>query len=504
MPALRSRLPIWLPLTLLAAVPLALVWATLAYHTAHLEGQGIDLIHHAVLVHEVARAEGPDAGVLVDLAHYPMTAHRLAALVLPLCGDPVLAMRATAWMAILWTFALQLALLRRFLSWPAALLALGGVQLLCVNLKVGTLNYILWEGQYNYSRLVAATCFWGTLYFLTLTPTWYSGGVALSLAALAFLCHLAAGVPAFLMLIAYGACLATERHNWRELALPVLAVATLGLLLVTSGAWEYMASNAAEDGWLPVRVPWVLALWGVVAAFVVLRWVARLQTPSAARTVTFERVLGAGLLAAGALQALLALRCGLGQAAPYAVKSLFFLTVPLALFLLAFWVSRLRPLALPPRAGVAAGVGLLLLQGVVIAGGDLGLRPAITSAKDTAGRRTRTIPAPAALPVCVERILAHMEQPDGVLYHDPLQPHGSYYLNLVALRHDRATALAALAEARHRDLRGMLALPGVREVLVPRSTAGALAGGPRLTGSRFWHYHAEPRGRATAEAEEPR
>lgn len=492
----------WLPAALLLAIPLGVGWACWVYPTSHLEGQGIDIVHHAIMVHEQAREGGPRQAVLGPMWIYPMTSHWLAAGAVPWCGDPVLALRGAAWVALLWVYTFQLALFRRFSSWPVAVLLLVLMQLVSVYFKVGTINYVMWEGQYNYSRLMGAVGFWGCLYLLTLPMRgfWSSTACtigALALACFSFQCHLATGVPSLVAIAAYGTLAAMESRRWVYLLLPGFAAITTLLLLRFSGAWQMMSGNANDDGWLPVRLPVVLGVFATGIALVVLgRWIRRSvdRREETEEWLQVERVLGGALLAVTSLQLLLTYRFLQGTAAAYAVKTVLFLSVPLALLLLLLWIQRIVPRE--TQISRAGGIGLLALILVVVHVGsirryDLGLLYDVGIASaNSSERRGRVLPPLDTLPQSILARAHALDFPPNGLYLDPVQPMGSYYLNMVAFRCNHYLCTTAKNRIEKEGTRCVFGHPGVTVVLLPRSADPGQLWGDGIVGSAgsdFWH-----------------
>ena len=378
-------------------------------------------------------------------------------------------------------------------------------QFLCIHMKVSGFNHFMHEGQYNYSRAVGTAAWWVMLVLLAGTPSQRWGRIAvwtaaLGLACFALACHIAPGGVALGTLAIYGCHGFLRDRQARYLGL--LAGTLLAGLLMFFGTdvWEYMSSNAGSDGWLPVGNLTVLLLWVPTLSVSCWRLVRALPgttarsagfsppsagtarraearttnlAPAAMEALRIEPIVAAGLLSAGLFQAYLGFKMlVLGTCAPYAVKSLFFFTFPLASFLwilwgysylerfhkpAAFWAARLVPLA---------AVLLMAILGYRLVRMDPGMRWSIPQRADS-HRFQR--PAPEQLPHQVSEALRQLAGSYPAFYYfDPLQPTGAYYATLIGLGMEKELAQACFVKSKANPLEELPTIPGLDGILLPR------------------------------------
>jgi hypothetical protein len=468
----------------------AWIWTQLGYYDSNLERQGVDIVHHAVIVHQVYAPGGLDRQIFNKLADYPNTSHRLAALTLGwFGGDAIVALRFAALTTICWLLALQFTLVCRFLPWlPAGLVVLLW-QWLCCWGKVSNPNHF-WEGMYNYSRAVGGLGLWGGLVLLTAEPAvaWQRRILellAVGAAMFALACHLVPGAVALGGLGIYAlAGWLRERRPERLVLLVLTVLATVGMYYGTS-VWKVMVDSAGLNGWLPVGPLPLLLTWiplaGLAAWFLTRPIVGRAQ--SSETTWLPTEPLMTALLAAGGLQAVAFARMLLWEnCAPYAVKSLFFYTFPLGsllaiLWLLpycrrlpsiwqGYWQTAERRKLLHVLAG-----GFLLASFALLYHQDRGLRSFVRLNEDSAAAR-RYYPPHDQLPPAVSRALADVATGhQGWYYLDPNQPFGAFYATLLGLHLEFNTAIECRDRLLAHDYAALGSLVPVRGILVPAPTA---------------------------------
>ncbi len=467
------------PLLILLALvsfPIALVWTWWGYKHAHVERQGIDIVNHAILVHQNAVSDGDNERILAFHLNYPQTSHRLAAWFLPLFeGDVFLAMRFVALLSLLGLFFCQLTLLCRFLPAVISVMVLLAWQWVCLECKVSNLNHFMWDGQYNYSRSVGGVGLWLALVLVTTTTKagWQRCAVfTLAIAAVlfSFACHLAPGAIAVAFLAVFGSILWLRNRQWEYLFLMAGTVTGSLVLFFATQVWLYMAANATMDGWMPVKHWWLLLLW-IPTFLVVAGWLGRIvlkgifislhktqqkveaAEPTSPGLVTLG--VSCALLAAGGFQFYLMGEWWAGSCAPYAVKSLFFYTFPLATFLwiVGFtWVWKTRQAVTPDwlnnkfmrwlAVGFACVLCFLFVQRWLRR--DPGLLWAIelTPQQRVFHPQGYFQPDPAWMPMALTDTLAAYRDDEGRwCYFDPLQPSGSHYASVIGLQTQRIPAV---------------------------------------------------------------
>jgi hypothetical protein len=489
------------------------VWTQLGYRHSNLERQGVDIVHHAVIVHQVNAPGGLDRQTFNKLADYPNTSHRLAALTLPwFGGDALVALRFAALTTICWLLALQFTMVCRFLPWVQAAIVVLLWQWLCCWGKVSN-PYHFWEGMYNYSRAVGGLGLWGGLLLLTVQPAsawqrWLLELLAVGAAAFALACHLVPGAVALggLGLYALAGWL-RQRRPERLVLLMVTMLTAAGMYLGTS-VWKVMVDSAGLNGWLPVGPLALLLTWiplaGLAAWFLIRPIVGRTVQPL---TWLSTEPLMTALLAAGALQTVTFLRMLWGSCAPYAVKSLFYYTFPLASLLgilwLVPWCRRLpaswqqywyaaeRRKLLHVLAGglLLASIGLVYHQ-------DRGLRTFIRLNEDSAATR-RYYPPHDQLPPAMIKALAEVASEHQAWYYlDPDQPFGAFYATLLGLHLEFNTAIECRDRLLAHDYEALNSLAGVHGLLIPEG-AGSL---PLPNGHSIGHFWAYPLDSSSAQA----
>ena len=492
-------------------------WTRFAYAGSHFEDQGIDIVNHAILVHQVSVPGGRTAHALGGHVNYPVASHRLAAAALPLFdGNPLLALRFAAAAAMVVLTAAPFVLLCRVLPVGPALIALAVWEFACLALKVSGFNHFMPAAVYNYSRAVGTAAWWAGLVFLAAAPAagwrrYACWAAAVGLACFAMACHVAPGGVAFATLGLY-ACYGFARDRRADFAALAAAAGLAGAGMVFgTDVWVYMKTNAAADGWLPVG-PWpVLFLWVPVLVVACVRpgtgLLARppARPPANAPRPMLEPILTAGLIGAGLFQAYLGYKLVRGECAPYGFKSLFFFTFPLAAFLATVWVARgfqpggrlagFRWPAASRRLVVPAALALTAGLAACVARLDRGLNWQVrVAAYDHNSDRAR--PDPATLPhQAAEALRPVAASAQGYYYVDPKQPFGAYYATVVGLGMDRDVAEACW-EARGRDTIARLReFPTVAGVLVPRGVDPAAATAVPLRveeAGPFWKCRFEP------------
>jgi hypothetical protein len=452
---------------LAAATVFAIAWTALMLRHNNVDHQGIDLINHVRMIHQLAVPHGVTEEALGWLREYPHGSHWLGRLFLPLFGnDAIHAIRAASLLVLMVLLISKWSLLQGRMGPYAALLVLLGWQFLCVRARVADVNHFLWEGQYNYARAVGTAALFLLLVTLALPAPrpwqrWARDLAGLALAGYALMCHASPGVIAF---VVFGvACLVRFRQGERWPAATQLALAIgLGLFLVFGAGALAMARYAAADGWMPVYGRPFLALWlpTWLAALVALgRQLWRGERGPWSEGVGFALL--CGMTASGLLQAWLNVQEWRGACAPYAVKSTLFITFNLTWLTWAF-------VAAPPLARWWAQRGLALptwgaryampTLAIVLAGLALSIflhkdshRPWYGSDRD---------------PITVlRRLRPHHTELAGYYYHDPRQPAGSYLASSLALE----ASLASLSwQTIHDDgLPALIASGRVRGILLP-------------------------------------
>lgn len=224
---------------------------------------------------------------------------------------------------------------------------------------------------------------------------------------------------------------------------------------------------------LPLLLAWVpvalVAAWRQVSA--------PLMHPDASATRETESALSAFLLAACTLQTYAAIRLAQGSIAPYAVKSLFYYTFPLALLLLTFWVDRGMQhmgvnFARTKNVHRRWCVVLAAVLAIWVVGRPLARDPGL-SRKTVAADESQIQRGPRTVPY------AHFQAPDeadallrarqgirtGVVYLDPQCPFGAYFVSLSAL--GQGIHPDDLIHGRRPDPEKLFSRPDIDEVLLP-------------------------------------
>lgn len=465
----------FLLLAMLAGAMLAVPWTWFAYRRSHVEWQGVDVMHHALIIKQLSVPEGRNEHALGELAHYPVGSHWLAVVAMPLFGDdPFLAMRyvaaVTMWILLLAPYVL----LCRAMGPLSALLCLLLWQFACLALKVAGFNHFMWEGQYNYSRGVGTAAYWMMLVLLTgnhRTQTAQLGSwiAAIVCACFAINCHIAPGAVGLATLVFFSGMVFLRERRPHSLMLGVLTCLGFGISLLISREWLTMPTLANRDGWLPVGPQWILMLWAPTLVVVLVRWGAFGYPLN-----VMEQSLTAGLLAAGALQGYLIFKMlVLGTCAPYAVKSVYALTFGLASLLWCCWSVRWArqwnvSASLAARwkvAGPVLAFMLIAALGYRFTKMDLGLRWRIPDA--LAGR---VLPPAETLPHQTTRTISGLGEHKGdYLYVDPLQPVGSLYVSMTALDVAWSTIERCEKKMKKNGIDGVLSAGLMKGLIVPRS-----------------------------------
>jgi len=471
------------PWLLLAFVPLlAACWTATALRHDNLERQGIDIVHHARMIHELQSAEH-DAEAIARSHHaaYPRGSHRFAALFLPVFkGNAIQAMRCAALVALLVMLVAQYTLLRQFLAPAHALLTLVAWQTVCAQAQVADVNHFLWHGQYNYSRAVGAAALYLILVLLVVPAfsskgRWLNDVAAVLLAVFALACHTGPGAIAFGTLgVYYLFALRAGQLARGIVGLVLTTLAGVGMVL-GAGVCRYMTSYAGSDGWLPVSLWPLLMLWlpTWIAVMVMLwgRWSA--AKSSAGLEPDFSLVLCCGLLVAGAFQAYLTYGVYVRESiAPYAMKSVLFYTFAFASLLWIYWIGKgVRVMAesnpwialrRPPAWAVTGLAVVAAAAGLVVMLKKDASRPDYGSERELA-RVARVV-------------TAHRGDLVDCLYFDPDQPFGSYFINSACLLHSKALLSSKLRRTGS-DLNLLLAERGIAALLLPANeTPEALFG----------------------------
>jgi hypothetical protein len=488
---------------------LAWPWARFGYTHSHLERQGRDVVHHLIIAHQLTVPDGRTEQALGGHVNYPIASHRLTVWAAPLFGGHLLmAMRYVSAATMLALFLLPAAFFcRAFRPLPALLLLLAW-HLACYLLKVDGLNHFLWEGQYNYSRAVGTVAFWVALIVLSFPAATARArlahqGLVIACACFALACHIAPGAVTFGALLAWQAARWALDRRWEYLLGALAALAAAAAMYFGTDVWAYMSRNAGSDGslpvvWLPCVLVWVPALLVGVGLF--------LRRPGPGEGADLETPLLAGLLASGALQGYLTFQMlSAGSCAPYAVKSIFFFTFPLASLLLALWGGQLsRRLAWPPVAKVPAWATAALAVALLTLLVAHALRKDYSLRRDIRARTNhpRARPRKEALPhEASQRLKALRSTCPGCYYHDPRQPSGSFYATVVGLGLRRAVAdecvnllLREGWELSPAVLEEM-AQAGVSAVLLPDDLSPAAEApglGPAVKVGRFWKCPLSP------------
>jgi hypothetical protein len=487
---------------LLLAPLLALPLAWLGYSRSHLERQGLDIVNHLVIAHQLTVQDGQTERVLSEHTRYPASSHRLIVWSSPLFGgDLLLAMRYMAAVTMLALLFLPYVLLCRLVRPLPALVLLLAWHLVCYYLKVDGVNHFVWEGQYNYSRAVGTVAFWLALIALSTRSNSPVGrlalqGLAIACGCFALACHIAPGAVTFGTVMAWqGACWLRERRREHLLGAGCTLLAAGGMLFATD-VWVYMAQNASSDGWLPVGSHYLLLVWVPTLLAGLVLYVVRLRSPLESEGAPIEAVLMAGLLASGGLQAYLTYRMlTSGACAPYAVKSIYFFTFPLAALLLIRWAGQWTSQCLervPPWIPGSLAIGLSVWLGGNIVRADMGLRHQVDYSKN----HTRKRPTKDQLPDGVARQLKGSRgEFVGYYYYDPIQVFGSYYATVVSLDVERIAAIQVLdvlsrnANRMTPEVEAELARSGFKGVLLPEDAdpARIVPGlGPVVKSGKFW------------------
>jgi len=434
----------------------SIAWTALALDRNNVDRQGIDIIHHALILHQLTVPGGISEHYLGHFSRYPMGSHELARLFLPCFGnDTIQALRCAALFSLLTLLAVKWVILRQMMRPAAALLVLITMQALFIPLRVADVNHFLWVGQYNFSRAVGAGALLLLVYGLAVPPfrgrlAWGNDVLWIGLAGYALGCHATPGVIAFGLLgWYYLQDLREQPLRGGLIRLAALGAAAVALFFGTNAF--AMMKYVGEDGWMPVRAPWWLfAAW--FPTWLVMSCIAlsNLWRPRPGHwSDGIGRAVLCGMVSCGVLQAYLTFSCVLGRAAPYTVKSTLFVTMAMSVLvwvhatmllihrwqppMLQWWDSRRFSQVVRLTAGVAAVVGLVVLL-----------------KRDV----TRPYYGPDRDPVHVARALGNLrEEVEGYMYYDPNQPHGSVFVNTVALN----PRVANFTKDAHRaQLRGIL------------------------------------------------
>jgi hypothetical protein len=517
-------------LLFVAGALFAWAWTRFGYTRGNLERQGIDIVHHALMVHAVSQRGGVTPQSLGIYYEYPLTSHRLAAPALPLFGnDPILAMRFAAMSTIVWLLALQFTLLCRVLPWVRAALVLFLWQWLCWAGLVANSSYFEFA-LFNYSRAVGGLGLWASLVFLTspVASAWTRilfHILATVAAALALACHIVPGAVAFAGIFGFAVVGLVRERSVDRLVLLVMALVVGAVMYWGTSVWAMMVHVSGSDGWLPVGPPALLLLWvpvAGVAAFMLLRSLRSRPRTFPDELQDISDGLATTLLAAGSLQALTYVKMVLwGTCAPYAFKSVYYYTFPLAALWGLMWLSLLVARWLPRSStalldslqrwkvphvltGAVALAALVLLHHL-----DRGLRPFVKAAGENARWRDcvvasalrksdptkddggpRYYPTRDQLPQAVATTLGQIAaEHQGWYYYDPNQPFGSFYASVVGLHLDFDTAVFCRERLASGDYAAIEACPEVRGILVP-GTSDQLAD-PAIPGApigRFTEY----------------
>jgi hypothetical protein len=499
-----------LVLLLLGGVLFSWVWTQLGYRGGNLERQGIDIVHHALIISKVSVPGGINEHSLGVLADYPNTAHRLAALTLTwFDGDAILAMRFTGMTTVTWLLALQFTLLCRLLPWVQAAILLLLWQWLCWWGMVANPNHFQY-GVYNFSRAVGGLGLWGSLVFLS---TGASGAwqrrlyylLAAAGAAFAMACHLVPGAVAFGGIILFAVTGWLRQPQVDRLFLLGAALLAAAYMYWGTSVWTLMVQNAGSDGWLPVGPPGMLLIWvplAGLAALLLLRpiFVGLTAEPCSLHLPT--ECLMTALLSAGAVQLLAYVRMVVwGACAPYAVKSVFYYTFPLAALLGMVWLATLCSGRLPApwrallqtaqrrKVPYFLAAGLLLASMAMLCHLDRGLRTFVKPG-NAAGPAACYYPPRDQLPQTISTALAGIaREHEGWYYFDPIQPFGAFYASIVGLNLDWQTAVFCRDKLAAHDYAAVLTHPGVRGILLPDQAQGAIDPGiPGKTIGRFREY----------------
>jgi hypothetical protein len=472
----------FLALLLVIGVLFSFAWTQLGYRYGNLEAQGIDIAHHAIIIRQLTVPGGINERSLSILADYPTTSHRLAALTLPLFGDnEILALRFSAMTTVTWLLALQFTLLCRWLPFAQAALVLLAWQWLCYLGKVTNSHHFL-EWNYNFSRAVGGLGLWAGLVLLAAAESSSAWGRRLNYAlatggaAFAMACHVVPGAVAFGGLILYGAGGWLRTRQPDRLWLIAMAILTAGGMYFGTSVWRVMVQNAGSNGGLPVGPQLLLLTWvplAAVAAFLLVRPIlARFASGIVTAPIPTECLMTA-LLAAGAVQSMVLVRMVLWHAcAPYAFKTLYFYTFPLAALLgivgLVPYLARVSASWLPLSPGamrrmpqvVAAS---LLLAGVLqLAHKDLGLRRGVSKSAPASD-----CPPPERLPAAVARTLDGLASDhQGWCYFDPQQPVGAFFASVVGLHLEWETAVFCREKLVAGDYEAVLSHPRVHGILL--------------------------------------
>ncbi len=343
----------------------AAVGLVLWLRTTWTAGTTEDLAHHVALTSLLAgrwQDSAPLVAALQELAHYPVGAHGLAALLAQVLEPPLLATNALAWLALLLCYAALLRLMAA-LSWGALLLSAAGV--LAVFGLQGRAGVLL-GGEivfnYHFAQLVGEALYCAAL--LLLARRGRPDRPATALAALVgcgllLLFHI---LPALHLAVAF-ACWLLIAGCWGWIAWRRLAWLLPGFLLLLAGGaaispdFAAMVTYYRDSGVGGIAVGFhrpllvALALAGGVALLVswlVLRgW--RRSLVQDARSRALAVLLAATTAAAGLFVAQYAtLRLGFGEGVYSTYKHLFLLAT-LALLLTAALPAALSATARQPR-----------------------------------------------------------------------------------------------------------------------------------------------------------
>lgn len=443
-PKMRSPWPLLAVLTALSVV-FAIAWTALALNRNNVDRQGIDIVHHSLILHQLTVPGGLTQYSLGAFWEYPMGAHEVALLLLPCFdGDAIQAVRCLALISLLVMLLAKWVLLGRIMRPAVALLALAAVQAVFMQARVADLNHFLWEGQYNFSRAVGTAALMVLLVALAAPPcsgrlAWLNDVLRIGLAAYALGCHATPGVIAFCTLGWF--YLQELRENGLLpglLKLGVLGGAASALYFGTNAF--AMMKYASMGGWQPVRGEAAL-LAGWLPTWLVMSGlgVRQLWRPRPGPwSDGVGRAVLCGMVASGTLQAYLTLRCQLGQVTPYTVKSTLFVTVTMAALV---WLRALvlllerRPMwtAVWQRQRFCRGVAVVAAAAAVFGMVNM-LRRDVQRPYYGAERD----------PVEIVRVLqASGNPPCDYYYFDPKQPIGSLFVNVAGLHREMAAPLAA-------------------------------------------------------------
>lgn len=478
----------WFGFAILAAT----MWTAVALTQNNLEMQSIDLCHHAMFVHHL---QTPWSGFDRDfVGAYPLLAHRVATIWMPIFHNPIQSVRAAALACLLVMYVAQWFLLRTRLSPAWAMLVLVAWQCLCTTCKLGNVNHFLWDFQYNYSRAVSAAALWVMILVFVTPPSRYrvlNVAVAIGLAAFAFRCHIAAGSLALATCGAW--CIVNLlRRAWLPGLSGLIALSLTGAaMLLFTDEWRYLASLSNDNGPMPIRHESLIALWipttlfGLGYAFR-KAWEAYHGNEL---TINATTAVLCGLLPAAVLQGYMLYGKNVTHTiGTYPYNQMLFYTFELATLFLVVILFEALPIAKCGRANSQVFHSAPQPRSILVALATIAFAWGLFTILEKDAHRTAVETARDPI-VALQELEPFRDQFRGHYYYDPHLEHASYFVTRCLLGRDSQNAARYRLHCHLRKPGDLFREPELKGLFVPACFDIDMVVGPACPRERigsFW------------------